>query len=92
MIADPTPEGSIFTSGGSKDDLDISSWRWKKASNILDKDNITNAYAAAYNVNNHLVIYFGLDRLSNDGSAQVGFWFLKNSISLNGDGTGGGWR
>jgi hypothetical protein len=90
VIADPTPEGSIFTSGGSKDDLDISSWKWKKASNILDKDNITNAYAAAYNVNNHLVIYFGLDRISNDGSAQVGFWFLKNAISLNGNGTSGG--
>lgn len=90
VIADPTPEGSIFTSGGSKDNNDISQWKWKKASNILDKDNITNAYAAAYNVNGHLVIYFGLDRLSNSGSAQVGFWFLKNSISLDGDGTSGG--
>lgn len=90
VIVDPTPEGSIFTTGGSKDNNDISQWKWKKASNILDKDNITNAYAAAYNVNGHLVIYFGLDRLSNSGSAQVGFWFLKNTISLNGDGTTGG--
>lgn len=90
VITDPTPEGSIFTSGGSKDNNDISQWKWKKSSNILDKDNITNAYAAAYNVSGHLVIYFGLDRLSNSGSAQVGFWFLKNKIGLNGDGTGGG--
>lgn len=90
VITDPTPEGSIFTSGGSKDNNDISQWKWKRSSNILDKDNITNAYAAAYNVNGRLVIYFGLDRLSNSGSAQVGFWFLKNSITLNGDGTSGG--
>lgn len=90
VVADPTPETSIFTSGGSKDIHDISSWRWKNAKNILDKDNITNAYAAAYNVNGHLVIYFGLDRISNSGSAQVGFWFLKNTIVLNGDGAAGG--
>jgi hypothetical protein len=90
VVSDPTPENSIFTSGGSKDDNDISQWKWKNASNILDKDNITNAYAAAYDVNGHLVIYYGLDRFSNDGSAQVGFWFFKNDIGLNGNGNSGG--
>lgn len=98
VIADPTPESSIFTTGGSKDNNDISEWKWKNASNILDKDNITNAYAAAYSVDhdgipatpNHLVIYYGLDRLSNDGSAQVGFWFFKNAIGRNGNGDSGG--
>jgi hypothetical protein len=98
VISDPTPETSIFTTGGSKDDNDISSWKWKVASNILDKDNLTNAYAAAYAVDHdndattppHLVVYFGLDRFSNDGSAQVGFWFFKNAISKAGDGMSGG--
>lgn len=98
VISDPVPEASIFTSGGSKDNNDISQWKWKKASNILDKDNITNAYAAAYAVDHdgnpatapHLVVYFGLDRFSNSGSAQVGFWFLKSTVTLNGDGTSGG--
>jgi hypothetical protein len=90
LLNDPTPEGSIFTTGGSKDNNDISQWKWKNASNILDKDNITNAYAAAYNVGGHLVIYFGLDRIANSGSAQVGFWFLKNKITRLGDGNSGG--
>lgn len=90
VITDPTPEGSIFTSGKSKDIHDVSEWKWKQSSNILDKNNITNAYAAAYNVAGDLVIYFGLDRLSNNGSAQVGFWFFKNNITLDGDGTSGG--
>lgn len=90
VITDPTPEGSIFTSGKSKDIHDVSEWKWKQSSNILDKNNITNAYAAAYNVGGDLVIYYGLDRLSNNGSAQVGFWFFKNNITRDGDGTSGG--
>lgn len=90
IINDPTPENSIFTTGGSKDIHDVSSWKWKNASNILDKNNITNAYAAAYNVDGDLVIYYGLDRIANNGSAQVGFWFFKNAITLLGDGNSGG--
>jgi hypothetical protein len=39
--------GTQFQAGGSKDDLDISDWLWK-AGEPLDKDDITNAYAAAY--------------------------------------------
>jgi hypothetical protein len=87
IVPDPVPESSIFTTGKSKDDIDVSEWKWKEASNILDKNNITNAYAAAYNEAGQLVIYFGLDRFSNDGSAQVGFWFFKGEVSLNDDGT-----
>ena len=87
VLSDPVPESNIFTTGGSKDDNDVDQWKWKEASNILDKDNITNAYAAAYNVNNELVIYFGLDRFSNSGSAQVGFWFFRGTIGLNANGT-----
>lgn len=87
VIDDPTPETSIFTTGKSKDDIDVSQWKWKSASNILDKNNITDAYAAAYNVGGNLVIYYGLDRLSNSGSAQVGFWFFKSKITLKDNGT-----
>jgi hypothetical protein len=39
--------GTQFQGGGSKDGLDITSWLWKKGE-PLDKDDITNAYAAAY--------------------------------------------
>ena len=77
-----------FTGGGSKDNNDINQWLWKEGE-PLDKDNITNAYAAGYLATRDtgdtdigdFIVYFGLDRLANNGSAQVGFWFFKNEIS-----------
>jgi hypothetical protein len=77
--------GTQFQGGGSKDDLDITDWLWKDGE-PLDKDDITNAYAAAYinttdTGNNNigdLILYFGLDRFSSSGSAQVGIWFLQD--------------
>jgi hypothetical protein len=87
VLSDPG-NATIFTGGGSKDPIDISGWRHKDASGGLpDKDNITNAYAAAYNVNNELIIYFGADRYANSGDAQLGFWFFQQNVSVNADGT-----
>src|SRR5262249_249995 len=40
---------NIFTGGGSKDPLDISSWKWKPADTVPDKDTITHAFTASYN-------------------------------------------
>jgi hypothetical protein len=87
VLTDPG-NTTIFTGGGSKDPNDISSWAWKNDSGGLpDKDNITNAYAAAYNVNGDLVIYFGADRFANDGDAQLGFWFFQQNVTTNVSGT-----
>ena len=92
--------GTQFQGGGSKDDLDISSWLWKKGE-PLDKDDITNAYAAAYTNTldtptsdpGDLVVYFGLDRFSTAGSAQVGFWFLQDpAFGLSNTPSGGGFK
>lgn len=78
---------TIFTGGGSKDPINIPSWKWKDDSGGLpDKDNITNAYASAYNVNGDLVIYYGADRFANDGDAQLGFWFFQQNIETTLDG------
>ena len=85
VLADPAPQ-SIYTGGGSKDPLDIPQWKYKDGA-VPDKDDITNAYAAAYNVNGDLVIYFGADRFANDGDAQLGFWFFQQNVTLNVDGT-----
>src|SRR5262245_3289045 len=46
----PSPGGTQFQGGGSKDDLDLTQWLWK-AGEPLDKDDITNAYSAAYSYN-----------------------------------------
>jgi hypothetical protein len=52
-----------------------------------DKDEISNAYAAAYLSGNDLLFYFGADRFANNGDSQIGFWFFQNSITLNPNGT-----
>ncbi len=92
--------GTQFQGGGSKDDLDITQWLWK-AGEPLDKDDITNAYAAAYvntvdTGNNNvgdLILYYGLDRFSSNGSAQVGFWFLQDpNFGLTNTPAGGGFK
>ena len=85
VVADLAP-ASIFTGGGSKDLIDIPSWKHKDGS-VPDKDEMTNAYAAAYNVNGDLVIYFGADRYANDGDAQLGFWFFQENVTVDPDGT-----
>jgi uncharacterized repeat protein (TIGR01451 family) len=100
--------GTQFQGGGSKDNNTIDQWLWK-AGEPLDKDDITNAYAAGYIYQGSevcppgvppggqlctepgdLIIYFGLDRLANNGSAQVGFWFFQNPIGLSNTPSGGG--
>ena len=81
----PDPEDgdvTYFKGGGSKDDLDVPSWRYDEAS-APDKDEITNAYAAAsFDETEGLSLYFGADRFSNDGDAAVGFWFFQEPIDL----------
>ena len=81
FIADPEPL-TVFSTGGSKDDLDISSWKHKSGS-TPPKDAITNAYAVAYNIANDLIIYAGAERGSTNGDAFSGFWFFKSSVSVD---------
>src|SRR5262245_9677116 len=94
FIADGSGNATIFTTGGSKDINDVTQWAWKdQLGGLPDKDNITNAYAAAYvDASGDLIVYFGADRFANAGDAQLGFWFFKqqvqaqNGIFVNGVG------
>src|SRR4051794_15923691 len=79
----------IFTGGSTKDDHNISSWLWK-AGSVQDKDDIENAFAAAYTQSGKTYAYFGLDRYQTSGDATAGFWFFKNAISKAGAGGGNG--
>ena len=72
---------TIYWRGGSKDIRNVPEWHYKDGS-VPPKDDITNAYAAAYNVAGDLLIYFGADRFANAGDAQLGFWFFQNRVSL----------
>ena len=77
---------TTFTQGGSKDINGISQWRHTNGS-VPDKDDLQNAFAAAYNVGGDLLLYFGADRTANNGDANIGFWFFQSNVGLNGDGT-----
>ena len=78
----------IFTQGGSKDFNDISDWRHTIGS-VPDKDEITHGGAARYHdpATGHEVLTFFADRFDNSGDSNIGFWFFKNPISLNANGT-----
>jgi hypothetical protein len=88
-ISDPQgPDASIFTTGGSKDDLDIPNWRWTSGS-VPDADEILNAYAAMYEepVSEDQILYFGADRYAVNGSKDFGFWLFQNPVAQNSNGT-----
>src|SRR5437762_7791603 len=100
--AEPNPNSSIFTGGGSKDPIDIDQWAWKDgAGGLPDKDNLEHAFAARYSLPPSAscpsggnptceLLFFGSDRFDNSGDAQQGFWFFQNQISLGGAKSGGG--
>jgi hypothetical protein len=79
---------TIFTGGGSKDPINIPSWKWKDgAGGLPDKDNLQHAFAARYTTSTSDILTFGSDRIDNSGDAQQGFWFFQNKVGLNADGT-----
>jgi hypothetical protein len=90
-VAEPNPNASIFTGGGSKDPQDINQWAWKDAGGLPDKDNLLHSFAARYPTTSEGdVLYFGSDRLDNSGDAQQGFWFFQSSVGLGSNSIGGG--
>jgi hypothetical protein len=79
---------TIFTGGGSKDDLDTTSWNWKNGS-VPDKDDLAHAYAARYLSGGNVYLYFGANRIANNGDSQIGFWFFLGSVGPLAGGTFG---
>jgi hypothetical protein len=77
---------SIFTTGGSKDDLDIPNWRHTSGS-VPDADEINDAMAAKYVVGGEEILYFGADRFATNGAKDFGFWFFHNQVEALPDGT-----
>jgi hypothetical protein len=71
------PDFSTFATG-SKDTLNINpGWECTKSNNVNDKTDIINAYATAA-TNGDVIAYYALERDSNEGTGNVGFWFLKD--------------
>lgn len=79
---------TVFTTGGSKDDLDVTSWRHKADQNSPPKDEILNAYAAKYTGSpaGDAILAFGADKFDTSGTAFIGAWFFKSPVVAAADG------
>jgi hypothetical protein len=81
---------NIYTTGGSKDDLDISAWKFKTAQPSPDKADIEHGFLGLYTApNGDRLAYFGGDRFSNGGDENTAFWLFQSPVGLAGDGTSG---
>ena len=98
FVADGTSnpsDASYFTGGGSKDTNNIGDWAWTTGDVAPDKDELADAFAAAYRSpsdtgktnTGDLMLYFGTDRYANNGDAQIGFWFFRGAVGLAPGGT-----
>ncbi|HVS41695.1 MAG TPA: hypothetical protein VMU20_05445, partial [Candidatus Dormibacteraeota bacterium] len=82
------PDPTYFSSNGAgvKDINDISAWGCVSLNNPLNKDDILNAYGAAFlaqgNAANgkagHELLYLAQERDSNNGDSFAGFWIMHN--------------
>jgi len=87
FISDPPISTDlIYTGGGSKDFNEISDWGQIAKGTGPPKDDIQHAYAAKYLSGGHSFLVFGGDRGTNNGDANLGFWFFQNSVGPNNSG------
>jgi hypothetical protein len=83
-----TGDDTTFATG-SKDTLDITGWQCNHDNNVNSKIDIMNAYAGAYvvpagGVNaGDKIMYFGLEKNKDNGTNDVGFWFLQGNASCS---------
>jgi hypothetical protein len=81
-----TGDSTTFATG-SKDTLDITGggWQCNRDNNVNSKIDIMNAYAASYVIPagqtnaGDKVMYFALEKNKDNGTNDVGFWFLQGS-------------
>jgi hypothetical protein len=89
-----TADGSTFATG-SKDTLPITpGWQCNLDNNVNSKTDVMNAYAVSYTADGDggaasgdEILYFGLERNTNTGTGNVGFWFLQDEVAC--ESTGG---
>ena len=87
---EPTSGFSQFSTGGSKDEQDITSWRHRGGA-PPNKDDLSHAFAAAFSKDvggglSHTILAFGMDRFDTSGDAQLGFWFLGDNAQPGANG------
>ena len=61
-------------------------WGCVTKMNVNNKDDIRHAYAAAYEISGDLHVFFGADRDTSNGDANIGFWFFQTPVSCTSPG------
>src|SRR5262249_24135954 len=74
---DPT----ALVTGASKNDLPFSGFQYTPTS-FQPKDDLGNVYAVAHKSAGTHEIFFGAERVINNGASHVDFEFLQNKITL----------
>ncbi len=82
----PANDATFFQGGGSKDENPIGQWGYSGNDVAPDKDQILDAYAAAYDSGAGTFVYFGADKFDDSGDAQIGFWFFQDAVGLGPNG------
>jgi hypothetical protein len=78
-----TADDSTYATG-SKDTLGIGNggWQCNHDANVNNKIDIMNAYIVSYvAANGHKIFYFGLEKNTDNGTNDVGVWFLQGGAS-----------
>jgi hypothetical protein len=70
-----------FTTGGSKDPLDVTDWQFTTGS-TPDKDTLTHGYAAAYSAGGDTILVFGAERFAVNGDSNIGIWFFQSTVGI----------
>jgi hypothetical protein len=82
-----TSDNSTYATG-SKDTLPISGWQCNQDNNVNSKIDVMNAYTVAgSNAAGDEIVYFALERNTNTGTADVGFWFLQDEVGCESTGS-----
>jgi hypothetical protein len=100
FVKDPS-ESSVddILKGGTKDDNDMNSWSWTSAKPSPPKNDLTDGMAAEYTckgsepnsvsactgTTGDKLLYFGADRFSNSGSANIALWFFQKKVQQKGN-------
>src|SRR5262245_20659826 len=82
LFASDGAEPDYSTFGMSnKDFQQVSEWMCNSDNHPQGKTNVLNGFAAAYNVDGHLHLFFGADRETNTGDANFGFWLFQQPVN-----------
>src|SRR5439155_2006073 len=83
ISAGSATDSSVFTSKGTKNNLQPDLWRWGTQS-VPAKDDLSNVYAfGTFDSQGHLILYAGLERLAPNGDSHVDLEFNRQVIALD---------